>query len=319
MKPTLVLNSVAAAAPRLRHVQIVASRIAELCAGIAAEDLKLPAWDFPAFCRRDSDALAGQILLFNAVNFCYWGDPAWAVEFRGERLGGSLGMLACIHRALDEGLPILDGAYLAQLSEADFEHVLRGTGRLHLMAERLAIWREVGRGLVAAFDGKLTGVIRAAEGDAPALVRRLIEHFPSFDDAWPFEGRIVPFYKRAQLAAAMLFETFGGAGWGRLARTDELTVFADYKLPQVLRRLGILNYDAELAEAIRSRTLIPAGDRREVEIRIATIWAAELMRRALARRAPGITALHLDYWLWYAGRQQGLGGEPYHRTITTAY
>lgn len=129
----------------------------------------------------------------------------------------------------------------------------------------------------------------------------------------------MPFQKRAQLAAAMLFEAFGGAGWGRLARTDELTVFADYKLPQVLRRLGILNYDAELTETIRSRALIPAGHRREVELRIATIWAAELMRRELARRVPGITALHVDYWLWYAGRQQGPGVEPYHRTLTTAY
>ncbi len=187
------------------------------------------------------------------------------------------------------------------------------------MAERLAIWQEVGRVLVAEFGGELTGVIRAAEGDALALARLLIDRFPSFDDAWPYEGRIVPFYKRAQLAAAMLFEAFGGEGWGRLARADRLTVFADYKLPQVLRRLGILVYEPELALAVDTHTLIPAGDRREVEIRIATVWAAELMRRALAPRFPGVTALHLDYWLWFAGRQQGPNIRPYHRTLTTAY
>ncbi len=319
MVVTPVLDSVAAVMPSLRHVHINAAWLTEICAGIAPHDLRLPTWDFPAFYRRAPDLLAGQILLFNATNFCYWGDPRWEVEFGGERLGGSMAMLACIHRALDEGVPILDGAYLAQMSEAGFERVLRGTGRLHLMSERLAIWREVGRVLVAEFGGKLTEVIRAAAGDAPALVRLLIERFPSFDDAWPFDGQIVPFYKRAQLAAAMLLEAFGGAGWGRLARADQLTVFADYKLPQVLRRLGILSYDSQLAEAIHSRTLIPAGDRREVEIRIATIWAAELMRRALALRVPEITALHLDYWLWAAGRQQGPDIEPYHRTLTTAY
>jgi len=314
-----ILAAVATAAPHLRHVEIVAARLAELCAGIAADDLRLPAWDFPVFYRRDPDALAGQILLFNALNFCYWGDPAWEIEFRGERLGGSLALLGCIHRALDEGAPVFDAAYLAQLSEADFAHILRGAGRLHLMDERLAIWREVGRVVTARFAGKLTGVIRAAAGDAPALVRLLTTQFPSFADAWPFAGQVVPFHKRAQLAAAMLFEAFGDAGWGKLAHTERLTVFADYKLPQVLRRLGILTYDPELAETIRSRTLIPAGDRREVEIRIATIWAAELMRRALAPRLPEVTALHLDYWLWYAGRQQGPEFEPYRRTITTAY
>lgn len=310
---------IAAAAPHLRHVHIDEARLADVCAGIGPADLKLPTWDYPVFYRRDPDLLAGQILLFNAVNFCYWGNPAWEIEFGGERLGGSLGMLASIHRALIDGIPILDGAWLARLSEADFEHVLRGSGRLHLMAERLAIWREVGQVLVAEFGGKLTGVIAAARGDAPTLVRLLVDRFPSFDDAWPLEGVRIPFYKRAQLTAAMLFEACGGHGWGQLGRTDELTVLADYKLPQVLRRLGILVYDPALAAAVDSRTLIPAGDRREVEMRVATIQACELMRRSLAPRIPGVSALHLDYWLWYAGRRQGPDVRPYHRTLTTAY
>jgi hypothetical protein len=70
---------------------------------------------------------------------------------------------------------------------------------------------------------------------------------------------------------------------------------------------------------VDSQELITAGSRWEVEIRVATVWAAELMRRALVPRLPDLTALHLDYWLWYAGRQQGPDVKPYHRTLTTAY
>jgi len=314
-----VLESVEAAIPLCRHVRIDEGRLAEVCAGIEPDDLKLPAWDFPVFIREDDDALAGQILLFNAINFCYWGEPRWEVQYTGEWWDGTLAMLDAIRRAWAEGILLLDGAYLARLSEAEFEHILRGRGRLHLMPERLAIWREVGRGLVAGFDGRFTNLIAAAGGDALSLVRLLAERFPSFDDVRTLEERTIRFYKRAQLAAAMLYEAFGGRSWGRLARTDLLTVFADYKLPQVLRRQGILVYDADLAETVDSQIPIPAGDRREVEIRLATVWAAELMRRALAPRVPHLTALHLDYWLWYAGRDQGLGIKPYHRTLTTAY
>ena len=83
--------------------------------------------------------------------------------------------------------------------------------------------------------------------------------------------------------------------------------------------MGILVYDAGLVATVDGEILIPAGDRREVEIRAATVWAAELMRRALIPRMPHLTALHLDYWLWYAGRDQGPGIKPYHRTLTTAY
>jgi len=314
-----VLEAVAEAAPRCQHVRIDKMRLAEVCAGIRPADVRLPTWNFPTFYRADPDALAGQILLFNAVNFCYWGDPPWEIEFAGQWWGGSMAMLAAIHRALDEGIPLLDGVYLSRLSEKEFGQILRGRGALHLLPERLAIWRALGEVLVERFENSLTGVIFSAGGDALALVHALVDNFPSFEDTATLEGQPVHFYKRGQLAAAMLFEAFGGRGWGALARTDQLTVFADYKLPQVLRRLGILVYDAGLAAAVDGRTLIPAGDRREVEIRIATVQAAELMRRNLVARLPEITALHIDYWLWFAGRQQGPGVKPYHRTLTTGY
>jgi hypothetical protein len=314
-----VLESIEPAIPLSRHVRIDAARLAEVCADIHPDDLRLPAWDFPVFIREDDDTLAGQILLFNAINFCYWGEPRWEVEFTGDWWDGALAMLDAIRRAWAEGIPLLDGAYLARLSEAEFDHILRGRGRLHLMPERLAIWREVGQALSTEFDGRFTNLIAAAGSDALSLVRLLVERFPSFDDVRTLEGRPIRLYKRAQLAAAQLYEAFGGRSWGDLARTDQLTVFADYKLPQVLRRMGILAYDAELAATVDGEILIPAGDRREVEIRAATVWAAELMRRALVPRMPQVTALHLDYWLWYAGRDQGPGIKPYHRTLTTAY
>jgi hypothetical protein len=314
-----VLESIEPVMPLCRHVRIDEARLAEICGAIRPDELRLPAWDFPVFIREDDDTLAGQILLFNAINFCYWGEPRWEVEYTGEWWDGALAMLDAIRRAWAEGIPLLDGAHLARLSEAEFEHILRGRGRLHLMAERLAIWREVGRTLSAEFGGQFTNLVAAAGGDAPWLVRLLVDRFPSFNDVRTLEETPVRFYKRAQLAAAQLYEAFGGTSWGDLSRTGLLTVFADYKLPQVLRRMGILIYDAGLAATVDSETLIPAGDGREVEIRAATVWAAELMRRALVPRLPQVTALHLDYWLWYAGRDQGPGIKPYHRTLTTAY
>ena len=134
-----------------------------------------------------------------------------------------------------------------------------------------------------------------------------------------FEGRQVAFYKRAQLAAGMLYQAYAGQGWGAFDDMDALTVYADYKLPQILRKLGILVYDEALANLVDSQTPLPAGSRMEVEIRAATVWAGELIRQALLPRAPGLTACHVDYWLWEAGQQKSPAGLPYHRTLTTAY
>jgi hypothetical protein len=93
----------------------------------------------------------------------------------------------------------------------------------------------------------------------------------------------------------------------------------------VLRRLSILRYADHLAERIDRLEPLEAGSREEIEIRAATVWAGELMRRVLVARLPHITphsevrALHIDYWLWREGQKQGPEIRPYHRTRTIYY
>ena len=36
-------------------------------------------------------------------------------------------------------------------------------------------------------------------------------------------------------------------------------------------------------------------------------------------RIPGITAAHIDFWLWETSQKKSPGDLPYHRTLTTAY
>ena len=87
----------------------------------------------------------------------------------------------------------------------------------------------------------------------------------------------------------------------------------------MLRRLGVLRYAPHLAARIDRLEPLAAGSREEVEIRAATVWAGELMRRELARRCAEVTALHIDYWLWREGQIQGPGIKPYHRTRSIYY
>jgi hypothetical protein len=74
-----------------------------------------------------------------------------------------------------------------------------------------------------------------------------------------------------------------------------------------------------LAERIARRELLLAGSDEEIEIRAATIWGVELLRRALAARGRDVTASEIDWLLWQAGQQLPAGTEPYHRTLTIFY
>jgi len=239
--------------------------------------LRLPTWDDAVFISHPPEARAAQLLLFNTINFSYWGDPKWTIDLYGRQLDGAWGMLGALARAANERVPIFDGATLAEISASDLRHILRGNVEIPMFQERLDILHEVGRVLVAEFGGNLNDLIRAAGNDAVALVRLLVTRFPSFNDvatislpprlAGGTEGghreHTIAFYKRAQLATAMLYEAFEGKGLGDLHRVEELTVFADYKLPQVLRRLSILHYAPHLAERVDRRNhWRPAAARR---------------------------------------------------------
>jgi hypothetical protein len=315
----MILDDICWAVARSRHVQIDETRLKQACDGLELGDLRLPDWRIPVVPPWRDERLADFILLFNSINFCYWGEPKWTVIFRGQAYDGAFGMMAALTRALDDGYPLLDGAFLAATGVEQFRHILRGNVPIPLESERLDIWQACGPVLEREFDGHWHNVIRSAGGSALRLVELLVTTFPSWDDVTEFQGRRVAFYKRAQLAAGMLYQAFEGQDWGAFADFDQLTVYADYKLPQVLRKLGILSYDQTLAALVDSQTPIPAGSRMEVEIRAATVWASELLRQALLPRAPDLTAAHIDYWLWETSQHRSPGDLPYHRTLTTAY
>ena len=315
----MILDGVEWVVSRSQHVQIDREHLLRVAAELDPDRLRLPDWQVPVVPSWRDERLVDFFLLFNAINFCYWGQPKWTITYHGQPQDGAFGLMAALTRALDEGYPLLDGAFLARIGEDEFRHIVRGNVPIPLERERWAILRECGPVLVREFGGRWHEVVRRAGGSAVRLVDLLVTHFPSWDDAAQFEGRRVAFYKRAQLAAGMLYQAFGGQGWGAFEDFGRLTVYADYKLPQVLRKLGILVYDEALSAQVDSRTPIPAGSRREVEIRAATVWAGELIRQAWLLQAPDLTGAHVDFWLWETSQHRSPDDRPYHRTLTTAY
>ena len=117
----------------------------------------------------------------------------------------------------------------------------------------------------------------------------------------------------------MLCGRFGGQSYGTFRDLGALTIFADYKLPQMLRRFGALAYDDDLALRVDAREEIPPGSREEVEIRTATVWACELIRRVCAGTLSDVTAPQIDAALWHLGQRKTPDERPYHRTRTIYY
>jgi len=262
------------------------------------------------------------LFVVDTINHCFWPDidaPRWEVTYREEPLSGYWALAASLKRAMEEGVAVHRAETLAALDEETLASIFRGTGTIPLFRERLENLREAGRVLLERFQGSFLHLLEESRYSAVELVSLLAGTLPSFRDIALYRGETVHFYKRAQLLATDLWCAFGGAAWGGFADLSALTAFADYKLPQVLRHLGILSYAPDLAERVDSLAPIPAGSPEEVEIRAATAWGVEWLRQALVDRGQWVISAQLDNWLWTLGQHDTYRQKPYHRTRTIFY
>lgn len=67
------------------------------------------------------------------------------------------------------------------------------------------------------------------------------------------------FYKRAQIFTGDVWGAFQGRGLGAFDDIARLTMFADYRVPLVLQRMGILRYSDALQAAVDAQEVLPAG------------------------------------------------------------
>jgi len=270
------------------------------------------------------------LLVLDALNFCFWaeqGKPRWRIDYQGEILDGYWAEAASLTRAVEEGFTLWDAEYLSAMSRKDLAYIFRpvrnadgSTGEMiPLFEARLAHVHEVGRVLHERYDGQFAKAIAKANGSAISLVLLLGKDFSSFHDIAVYHGREIRFLKRAQICVADLYGAFGGKLWGAFSDLDQLTIFADYKLPQVLHHYSVLEYTSELAQRIDNQELLQSGGEEEVELRAATIWACEFLKREMSRLyGQTITAVEVDQLLWFLG-QNSAEMRPYHRVRTIYY
>ncbi|KAF3941430.1 hypothetical protein ABW19_dt0207845 [Dactylella cylindrospora] len=272
------------------------------------------------------------IFVMDLLNFSFWSDDPkdpYQVEYNGKKEDGYWSLVAAIRRALDEGIPITSPYFWVDdtlCSDKLLEYVFRSDSNtpMPMLAERIACLREAGEILCKYFDGSFTNCIREAEGSAAALVNLIVQGFPCFRDETKFEGRQIHFYKRAQILVADIWASFNGKSYGEFDDINKISMFADYRIPQILHTLGCIAYSPPLDSAVRRLRPLPPGSTWEVEIRGCTIHCVELIRREIIKRHPNATvnAILIDFFLYDTAKEWEVQGKemiPTHRTRSIWY
>lgn len=317
--PLGILHSTA---PVIRHAEFVkldSHRIDTVARVFASRALTIPRWDYQFHYFDGTERTANYIFLLDALNFSFWGKPKWSLRGVDSRLDGYWGLAKALKIAATRDPDFLNAEHLAEISPLELGKVLRGNLEIPLFVERWRNVQELGRVLINRFGGSAARVIDSAGFDAPRLAKLIADNFSSFRDTTIYREKPVNFFKRAQIVAADLRGAFDGKGFGELSNLDQLTAFADYKLPQILRAWGILNYAPKLARRVDQRIELEKDSPEEIEIRASMIWGVELLKLAMGERGGTVTSIQMDWFLWQSSQGKVKGMRPYHRVRTIFY
>lgn len=198
---------------------------------------------------------------------------------------------------------------LAEISAGELAVTLGQDPALELIGLYADSLADLGARLLADHEGRFLGPVELADGSAVALVEELAR-WNCFADTSTYEGMSVPFFKRAQIAAADLHRV----GAARFDDLDRLTLFADNLVPHVLKIDGVLEFESGMVERIASGVLLEHGATEEVEMRACAVHAVELLSELLP-----LAPFQLDRILWERGAGRRYKSVPRPRCRATAY
>lgn len=286
-------------AGRARFVRIEERRIEAYAATLAAGgESEAPSASLAP------EAAAAFAICMNAINF---GSGWWPTIRKRPGHSGYATMAAGVEERFADPGPWTADDLVAMDAEAIAAVVDQDPGH-PLMPQFAAALRDVGGHLGAEHAGRYLGVVESADS-IPALAGALAA-WDSFADASEYEGRRVPFFKRAQLAAADLRR----AGVADLPGAEQLTAFADNLVPHVLRVDGVLELAPDLTARIEAEELLTHGSPEEVELRARAVHAIELLSAAC-----DLNPAEIDSALWNRGRDRRYKNLPRPRSRNTAY
>ena len=314
-----ILKSINPVIKNSSSVRIDNSRISFLAKKL--EKYPVPCWDNILQFLGNSEETVQYYFLLDSINFCFWnvrGKERWQFEKDGEWMHGYYAFSYAIKKAFLADKKLFDAAYLSVITFDNFLQIFKGRGELLLLKDRHRIIRENFKILQEKYNGKTLNLVMAGENDVNKLVELIIQDFPTFRDYCEFKGQRAYFLKRAQLFASDINYAFQGKDYGYFNNMEDLTIFADYKLPQFLELEGALVYNEKLKNKIANYELIERNSEEEIEIRANTIYICELLLAELNKLGRKLTSNNLDWILWVLS-QENKPRLPYHRVITTNY
>jgi hypothetical protein len=304
-----VLDSLRPVIEHSRDVQTHVDKITEVAGWMAYEDLPVPEYALPfGIGAHDVNVAIDFIMTSDSIDTAFTDFSThvkFQTEYAGQHWSDSDAEFACLKRAMDDGIPVLDGKWMASVTRAELASIFSGNIEMPMLDEKLEVLHQVGPVLVQKYNGRFSNFIHSCSpklyDNGNGMVDRLVKEFPRFNDVSQYDGREIKFYKLPQLGTWMLYANLHKSDNFQIEDLPAMTAFADYIVPVALRLLGITSYSPALEHAINTYQLIPRDSTQEIEIRAHCLYATALLREEINKIRPKdmqIIIPQVDARLW---------------------
>jgi len=247
------------------------------------------------------------LLVYHTIgDYCFWGEPKWTIEISNGELDGSYAMIYLVLNRLKENKDF-------NMSYYEFKEFLSANVQIPLLDNRYNNLVKMNK-FLNDNGSDFYNLIKDISDDN-SLFDYIVSNLDYFKDERKYMNKRIYFYKRAQLLVSDILHVRE-----KLEKVDvdysHLVGCADYKIPQVMRCFGILEFSEELSKFVDNKQEIPEGTEMEVEIRANDIVVIDYISKKLNNR---IFRMDINDYIWLLGQDKVKMVKPYHRTLTSNY
>ncbi len=178
-----VLDSLHPVIEHSRDVHTNVDKISEVAGWMAYEELPMPDYQMPFGVGQGSaDDVIDFILTADCVDTAFTDFSThvkFQVDYAGRHWSDSDGLFACMKRAMDNGIPILDGKFLALVTRPQLERIFAANLELPMLDEKMEIWHQVGAVLEEKYDGRFHNFVKSCPArlydNGAGLIDRLVK------------------------------------------------------------------------------------------------------------------------------------------------
>ena len=255
----------------------------------------------------DTKNIINFLLIYHTVgDYCFWGEPKWEIQIDSGKIDGSYAIMYLLLNRYKENNDF-------EMSYKEFENLLKGNVEIPLLKDRYNNLVKMNK-FIKDSGKSFYELIKDYYRDTD-LFEFIVNHLNYYKDISKYNGKEILFYKRAQLLTSDILHV--------LEKKEKIKVdyshligCADYKIPQVMRCYGMIEFSNSLAEKVDNKIELEKDSEEEIEIRANTLKVIEYIYEKLDKK---YSRMNINDFIWLLGQDKSKINKPYHRTLTNCY